>query len=96
MRARTTSGAAGVPVPRELLAEESRDAVEPLVLSEHALAGRPTDMATFVWDESQDRLHCAVRANFSAAAAGAREVDAEPCDRPSRDGLRLLAGSEEA
>jgi hypothetical protein len=30
------------------------------------------------------------------AAAVARRVDAEPCERPSPGGLSLLAGSEDA
>lgn len=44
---------------------------------------------------SEGRLHCAVLAYFSPAAAGlAARFDATPCRRPAREGLALLAGDE--
>lgn len=58
-----------------------------------AAAGRPTDMAVFTRPESEGRLHCEVVAYFSPAAQEvAKAFDAEPCERPARDGLGLLAG----
>ena len=56
-------------------------------------AGKPVDMAIFTRYESDGRLHCEVIAYFSPAAHGIAEAfDAEPCDKPSRTGLGLLAG----
>ena len=56
-------------------------------------AGKPTDMAVFTRNESEGRLHCVVIAYFSPAAyAVAEAFDAEPCEKPSRTGLGLLAG----
>ncbi|HET6597631.1 MAG TPA: hypothetical protein VFG81_18545 [Anaerolineales bacterium] len=60
-----------------------------------ARAENPPAMAVFTRPESEGRLHCEVVAYFSPAA---REVatafDAEPCARPVRTGLILLAGEE--
>ena len=59
------------------------------------LAGKPVEMAVFTRHESEGRLHCEVLAYFSPAAASiARLVEAEPCEKPSRGGLGLLAGDE--
>ena len=62
-----------------------------------AAASRPADMAVFTRPESEGRLYCEVIAYFSPAA---REVasafESEPCPKPERAGLRLLAGAEEA
>ena len=56
-------------------------------------AGRPLDMAVFTRLESEGRLHCEVIAYFSPAAGEVAEVfDAEPCEKPFRAGLGLLAG----
>ena len=56
---------------------------------------RPLEMAVFTRPESEDRLHCEVMAYFSPAAADvAKAFDAEPCTRPARAGLNLLAGDE--
>lgn len=58
-------------------------------------AGKPDDMAVFTRPESEGRLHCEVIAYFSpATSAVARAFDAEPCEKPARAGLGLLAGSE--
>ena len=60
-------------------------------------AGGPRDMAVFTRGESEGRLHCEVVAYFSPAAEEiARAFDARPCAKPSRAGLGLLAGDEEA
>ena len=65
--------------------------------AEYERAGRPPDMAVFVRQESEGRLHCEVRAYFSPAAARvARALDAAPCNRPVPAGLDLLAGTPES
>jgi hypothetical protein len=72
-------------------AEEIEQAFVPLF----AAAGSPPEMAVFTRPESEGRLHCEIIAYFSP---GAREIakafDAEPCAPPAREGLGLLAGSE--
>lgn len=56
-------------------------------------AGKPQDMAVFTRPESEGRLHCEVIAYFSPSAADvALDFDAEPCEKPARSGLGLLAG----
>lgn len=60
-------------------------------------SGRPDKIAIFIRHESEGRLHCEVKAYFSPAAVIlAKIVDADPCTRPSQDGLSLLVGSEAA
>ena len=60
-------------------------------------AGRPPEMAVFTRPESEGRLYCEVIAYFSPAAARVAEAfDAEPCDKPARTGLGLLAGDPAA
>ena len=52
-------------------------------------------VAVYTRPESEDRLHCEVMAYFSPGAAEvAQAFDAEPCERPARAGLALLAGDE--
>ena len=56
-------------------------------------AGNPTEMAVFTRGESEGRLHCEVVAYFSPSAQTlAMMFDAEPCGKPVRGGLGLLAG----
>ncbi len=60
-------------------------------------AGSPPDMAIFTRLDSEDRLHCEVIAYFSPAAHEVAEVfDAEPCAKPLRAGLKLLAGDPQS
>jgi hypothetical protein len=60
-------------------------------------AGRPPEMAVFTRPESEGHLHCEVMAYFSPAAVDvAKAFDAEPCPKPARAGLGLLAGDERA
>ncbi len=55
------------------------------------------EVAVFIRHESEGRLHCEVKAYFSPASiAVARAVDAEPCKKPTPDGLSLLIGSEDS
>lgn len=80
-----------------MLAEASLDRVTALFLAEYEKVGRPAEMAVFVRHESEGRLHCEVKVYFSpASAVVAKAVEARPCQRPSSDGLGLLAGSAEA
>ena len=58
-------------------------------------AGKPPAMAVFTRLESEGRLHCEVIAYFSPAAMEvARAFEAQPCEKPARAGLGLLAGEE--
>jgi hypothetical protein len=59
--------------------------------------GNPLDMAVFTRHESEGRLHCEVIAYFSPTAAEvAKAVGAQPCPKPARSGLGLLAGEKES
>jgi hypothetical protein len=80
-----------------MLASEPLARIEKLFLPEYVKAGSPEDIAVFIRHESEGRLHCEVKAYFSpAATVAAGAVDADPCARPSRDGLSLLAGVKES
>lgn len=69
--------------------------IEEVFLRLFDAAGKPLNMAVFTRPESEGRLHCEVIAYFSPAAKGvAKAVDAQPCEKPSRAGLGLLAGDE--
>lgn len=57
----------------------------------------PSDAAVFTRLESEGRLHCEMIAYFSPAAKEIAEMfDAQPCEKPARAGLGLLAGDERA
>jgi hypothetical protein len=67
--------------------------IEELFVQRFSAAGKPPEMAVFTRSESEGRLHCEVIAYFSPAAAGiASAFDAEPCEKPLKLGLGLLAG----
>ena len=67
--------------------------IEEAFAGRFAVAGRPAEMAVFTRAESEGRLHCEVIAYFSPAAQDVAEAfDAEPCEKPSPQGLGLLAG----
>jgi hypothetical protein len=67
--------------------------IEARFLQSFAAAGRPFDMAVFTRAESEGRLHCEVIAYFTPAAREvAKAFDAQPCAKPERMGLGLLAG----
>jgi hypothetical protein len=71
------------------------DEIEEAFLKLFNAAGKPLNMAVFTRLESEGRLHCEVMAYFSPAAKDIAEAfDAEPCEKPSRAGLGLLAGDE--
>jgi hypothetical protein len=69
--------------------------IEKIFLPLFESAGKPVNMAVFTRHDSQGRLHCEVTAYFSPAAAEVAKVfDAEPCEKPSRAELGLLAGDK--
>lgn len=69
--------------------------IEAMFLQAFNAAGQPANMAVFTRLESEGRLHCEVTAYFSPAAKEiATAFDAEPCEKPSRAGLGLLAGNK--
>jgi hypothetical protein len=58
-------------------------------------AGQPPNMAVFTRLESEGRLHCELIAYFSPSAREVADTfDAEPCEKPARTGLDLLAGDD--
>ena len=79
----------------EMTSSMISDDIERAFLKSYIAAGKPHDMAVFKRSESEGHLHCEVTAYFPPAAAEvARAFDAQPCGRPSRLGLTLLAGDE--
>jgi hypothetical protein len=69
--------------------------IENLFQNVFAAAGKPPDMAVFTRLESEGRLHCEVIAYFSPAALEVAKIfDANPCEKPARAGLELLAGDQ--
>jgi hypothetical protein len=80
-----------------MLASDQQDRIKQLFLSAYADAGNPTEMAAFTRHESEGRLHCEVKIYFSPiSVAVAREVNAEPCEKPTPDGLSMLAGAQDS
>jgi hypothetical protein len=71
--------------------------IEDAFVEAFSKAGQPSTMAVFTRPESEGRLYCEVIAYFSPSAKQiAVEFDAEPCEKPVRAGLNLLAGKAEA
>jgi hypothetical protein len=71
--------------------------IEQKFLQSFTAAGGRKDMAIFTRPESEGRLYCEIMAYFSPAARDvALAFDAEPCAKPARAGLNLLAGDEGA
>lgn len=80
-----------------MLAGDQQDHIRQLLLPACSDAGNPEKMAAFIRHESEGRLHCEVKIYFSPLLiAVANAVDAEPCEKPSPDGLSLLAGTQES
>jgi hypothetical protein len=80
-----------------MMASMLTDQIEEAFLEESTAAGCPPEMAIFTRPESEGRLHCEVIAYFAPAACKiAIAFDAEPCEKPARAGLGLLAGDEHA
>ncbi len=79
-----------------MFASEPLSKIEALFMSAYLAAGRPKEMALFARHES-GRLHCEVIVYFTPAAAGvAKMVGATRCRRPSREGLNLKVGTDDA
>lgn len=71
--------------------------IQDLFQRSFSAAGSPPDMAVFTRPESEGRLYCEIMAYFSPAAVDvAKTFDAQPCTKPDRTGLGLLAGDEQA
>jgi hypothetical protein len=69
--------------------------IEEAFLRSFTTAGSPPEMGVFTRPESEGRLHCEVMAYFSPAAQEvAKAFNAQPCGKPARAGLALLAGGE--
>ena len=80
-----------------MLAGDQQERIKQLLLSAYSEADSPKEMAAFIRHESEGRLHCEVKIYFSPMSiAVAREVNAEPCEKPSPDGLSILAGSQDS
>ena len=80
-----------------MLAGDQQDRIKQLLLSAYSEGDSPREMAAFIRYESEGRLHCEVKIYFSPMSiAVAREVDAVPCEKPSPDGLSILAGSQDS
>jgi hypothetical protein len=80
-----------------MLAGDQQDRIKQLFLSTYSDAGSPKEMAAFIRHESEGRLHCEVKIYFSPMSiAVARKINAEPCEKPSPDGLSMLAGSQDS
>jgi hypothetical protein len=78
-----------------MMAFEPLGQIEALFQSAYGVGTPPRDVAVFVRHNSEGHLHCRVEVFFSPASAVlAKEMDADPCDQPSIDGLGLLVGSE--
>jgi len=79
-----------------MLAFQGVGRVEDAFQSACANADCPGDAAIFLRHES-GRLHCEAKVYFSPASARiAQELGAEPCEKPAKDGLSLLAGPSDA
>jgi hypothetical protein len=80
-----------------LLAWEELGQIEELFLSLYGKDNSSNEVAVFIRHESEGHLHCEVKAYFSPSLVMmAGQVDADPCKRPSLDGLSLLVGSEDS
>ncbi len=80
-----------------MLAYDQQDRIKRLLLSAYADAGGPNKIAAFTRHESEGRLHCEVRIYFSPMSLTvAKELNAEPCEKPSPEGLSMLAGAQDS
>ena len=78
-----------------MMANEPSEEIRTAFLQKFPSSAKHLEMAVFTRNESEGRLHCEVIAYFSPAAAElANAFDAEPCEKPFRSGLGLLAGDE--
>ena len=76
-----------------MTADRRLDEIEEAFRGAFVAAGRPPDMAVLKRHDTEHSLHCEVTVYFSpAAAATAKAFGAQPCARPLRSNLDLLAG----
>ena len=79
-----------------MLAFQGVGRVETAFRSAYTNADCPDDAAVFLRHES-GRLHCEAKVYFSPTSAHTAQIlGAEPCEKPVKDGLSLLVGSEVA
>ncbi len=80
-----------------MLAGESLEHIKETFLAEYAANDSVKERALFFRHESEGRLHCEVIVYFSPATVRvAKAINAIPCNKPSANGLGLLAGSEQS
>lgn len=85
-----------LPLGDGVLAFEPKEELRAQCAALWEAAGRPADLAVFTRHELEGRLQCEVIAYFSpAAAALARALGAQPCQRPVHHDLDLLAGNKD-
>ena len=78
-----------------MLAFEQLDQIEAQYRAIYGQQASPNDVAVFTRHNSEGSLHCRVEVFFSPAAFElAKQMDAEPCGKPSSNELGLLAGTE--
>ncbi|AFT66168.1 MULTISPECIES: hypothetical protein [Cycloclasticus] len=80
-----------------MLAYDQLELINQHLLLAYTQAGKPKEMAAFIRHESEGRLHCDVNIYFSPVSAHvAKELAAEPCEKPSANSLSLFAGSQDS
>ncbi len=80
-----------------MLAYEQQDLIKQRLLLAYDNAGGPKEMAAFIRHKAEGRLHCEVKIYFSPSLLHvAREVKAEPCQKPSPEGLSLFVGAKDS
>ncbi len=76
-----------------MLAWAELDQIETLFLSMYGKGSCHDKEAVFIRHESEGHLHCEVNVYLSPSLAlMAEKMGADPCNRPSSDGLSLLVG----
>ena len=80
-----------------MLAGDQQDHIRQLLLPACSDAGNPEKMAAFIRHESEGRLHCEVKIYLSPMSVTvAKQLNAQPCERPSPADLSMLAGAQDA
>ena len=80
-----------------MLVSDALDHIESVYASLYQRADSPHDAAVFIRHESEGRLHCEVMAYFSPNSfLLAAELDAAPCNRPSKEDLSMHVGNEDS
>lgn len=80
-----------------MLAYDQQGEIENRLRAAYEDAENADGMVAFTRHESEGRLHCEVIIYFSPGFSRvAKQVGAEPCDKPLPSGLSVLVGSEDA